>query len=460
MLAVFNVKLSAKSLLLLPVVIICLCCNPLTAQTFWEVQSVNTEKAMTGIALAGSDNLFVSYTQGILKSTDMGKTFEPVFETQAVYTIFASENGNIYAGGSGKIYRSTNLGQSWDSVSLNSHISVSQIIENHQGTLFAISGTLDFDLGYIGQGVLVSENQGVTWEQRNNGLGIYTSGERIAIDKNGRLYYAAADEYVTGNGGLFISDNNGLNWQHIAIKVDGENIFYPDIKVGNTRGLSVSPNDSLYFSFAGTSGDVAVQLNVSKHIDEVTNSDFWKVYSVFKNISWWLDRMLYNICFSSGGMWYSSVRGTSNSGATYITETGSSDWTFQDDGLAVNLLGLRDQQFFAEHANGSVFMVHWLDERVYVHLGPQDPVNAPEQSESRQIRVYPNPVRVGQKFTVELGFDNPNATLKIYNVIGNLVTGEKLETPLVQLQAPENKGVYFVILEQDHVNKSFRLLVD
>jgi photosystem II stability/assembly factor-like uncharacterized protein len=460
MLVALNVKLSAKSLLLLPIVIICLCCNSLTAQTFWEVQSINPKKPMTGIALAGSDNLFVSYTHGILKSTDQGKTFEPVFETQAVYTIFASDNGNIYAGGPGKIYRSTDLGQSWDSVSLKSHISVTQLIENQQGTLFAISGTLDFNLGYIGQGVLVSENQGVTWEQRNNGLGIYTSGERIAIDKNDRLYYAAADEYVTGNGGLFISDNNGLNWQHIAIKVDGKNIFYPDIKVGNTRGLTVSPNDSLYFSFAGTSGDVAVQLNVSKHIDEVTNSDFWKVYSVFKNISWWLDRMLYNISFSSSGMWYSSVRGTSNSGATYITETGSNDWTFQDDGLAVNLSGLRDQQFFAEHANGSVFMVHWLDERVYVHPSPQNPVNAPEPAESSQIRVYPNPVKVGQKFTMKLDSENLNATLKIYNVIGNLVALEKLDDPINKIQTPDNKGVYFVILEQDDTKKTFRLLVD
>ncbi|MGE4288230.1 MAG: T9SS type A sorting domain-containing protein [Salinivirgaceae bacterium] len=460
MLFVFTLMLPLKRILLFSIAIICFLSQPVLAQLFWETQSANAGKPMTGIALAGSDNLFVSYTRGILKSTDMGKTFEPVFETQAVYTIFASDNGNIYAGGSGKIFHSSDFGQSWDSVSLGSLISVTQIIENQQGILFAISGTLDFELGYIGQGVLVSENQGTTWEQRNTGLGIYTCGERIAIDKNGRLYYAAADEYVTGNGGLFISDNNGLNWKHIAIKVDGKNLFYPDIKVGNTRGLSVSPNDSLYFSFAGTSDNVAVQLNISKHISEVTSLDFWNVYSVFKNISWWLDRMLYNICFTQQGMWFSSVKGTYNSGASYITETGSSDWTFQSEGLAVNLLGLRDQQFFAEHPNGSVFMVHWLDERIYVHQGPENPVNVPEPIKSRQIQIYPNPVRVGQKFTVELGFENPNATLKIYNVIGNLVTSEKLETPLVQLQAPENKGVYFVILEQDHAKKSFRLLVE
>jgi photosystem II stability/assembly factor-like uncharacterized protein len=435
--------LSAKRLLLLPIAIIYLFCNSISAQTFWETQSVNPEKPMTGIALSGSDNLFVSFTQGILKSTDKGKTFEPVLETLAVYTIFASGNGTIYAGGPGKIYRSANAGQSWDSVSLNSRISVTQIIENQQGTLFAISGTLDFDLGYIGQGVLVSENQGDTWEQRNNGLGKYTCGERIALDKNGRLYYAAADEYVTGNGGLFISDNNGLNWQHIAIKVDGKNIFYPDIKVGNTRGLSVSPNDSLYFSFAGTSGDVAVQLNVSKHINEVTNPDFWNVYSVFKNISWWLDRMLYNICFTPGGMWYSSVRGTSNSGATYITETGSSDWKFQDDGLAVNQLGLRDQQFFAEYPDGSVFMVHWLDERVYVHQGPENPIHAPELLKSRQIQIYPNPVKVGQELTVELGTDYKDITVKIYNVIGNLLAAEKLDGPILNCKSLKTKGFIF-----------------
>jgi hypothetical protein len=142
-------------------------------------------------------------------------------------------------------------------------------------------------------------------------------------------------------------------------------------------------------------------------------------------------------------MWYSSVRGTSNSGATYITETGSSDWKFQDDGLAVNQLGLRDQQFFAEYPDGSVFMVHWLDERVYVHQGPENPIHAPELLKSRQIQIYPNPVKVGQELTVELGTDYKDITVKIYNVIGNLLAAEKLDGPILNCKSLKTKGFIF-----------------
>ncbi|MBK6281304.1 MAG: exo-alpha-sialidase [Draconibacterium sp.] len=145
------------------------------------------------------------------------------------------------AGGSGKIFIIESSGQNWDSIPINSAYPVIQFAENSNGELFAITSIYDDSLrNYVGSGVFFSGDNGLSWTPRNNGLGIYTSCGRIAIDKNDRLYVAASDNYNSGSGGLFISDNNGIEWKHIDITIDGKNAINNNLQVGNTFCLSVS----------------------------------------------------------------------------------------------------------------------------------------------------------------------------------------------------------------------------
>ena len=209
-----------------------------------------------------------------------------------------------------------------DSVKLNSIYPVQQITENPQGHLFAITSTLDSEKGYVGDGVFFSDDQGKTWTQRNTGLGNYKSCERIACDKNGRIYLTVADEHVSGNGGLFVSSDNGLSWQHIDIRIDGKNAISNEIKVANTTGLTVTPDDSLIVSLSGIAVNTLVQLNIKKSIATVSNDSFWKPFNITNTNSWWYDRMLGNVYFSKNGDRYSSVSGSVSQGGTYLQKNG------------------------------------------------------------------------------------------------------------------------------------------
>jgi len=246
------------------------------AQKFWLTTYEFPGGPKVGLTLSGDSCLFAGIRNGIIRSCNDGFHFDQVLGASAIYTVYSAGSGEILAGGPGKIFFSVDSGHNWDSITLDSNYPVTQFLENHSGGLFAITGTLDPERGYVGSGVYYSENGRSDWEKRNQGLGSYLCCDRIAMDRNGRLYLAVSDEYNSGNGGLFISEDNGKSWEHIDIRIDGKNTIPDDIQAGQTFGLSVSPDDSLYFSFTGSADNVAVDLNLVIDIREIGGPGFWR----------------------------------------------------------------------------------------------------------------------------------------------------------------------------------------
>jgi len=428
------------------------------AQQFWNLTNEFPGGPKTGIAIAEDTCLFVGLTDGVIRSNNDGQNFTSVLKAPAIFTVFASKSGTVFATGAGKIYRTTNLGTSWDTLMLPTKYPISQIIENNEGDLFAITGLLDVDLGYVGDGVLFSENNGVTWEKRNNGLGIYTCCERIAIDQYGKLYLAVADEYVTGNAGLFVSENNGLQWNHIPITIDGQGVVPDQIKIGNTIGLSVSKNDSLYFSFIGTAVNVSVRLNTHKSIHDLNDNGYWKVFKVFDAVSWWLDWPLYNIHFTRNNNLYSSTRGTSNTGGSYFSRNNSSNWEKKDEGLGFDIYGLRNVQYFAEKSDGNIFMIQLLDERIYTRLDTGQPTSIPNYEISTHT-IYPNPIKAGLPFSINHSIENEDYTVSIIDINGRKIKSIKATTKELSLNAPDKAGIYLVLIEKQSITSISKLLV-
>jgi hypothetical protein len=416
----------------------------LQAQQFWNITNEFPGGPKTDIILVNDSCLFVGLTNGIVKSCNDGITFVTTLTAPAIYTLFTSLQGKVFAGGNGMIYFTENSGDSWDSISLQTEYPVTRIISDTEEGLFAITGAFTVENGYVGDGVFYSED-GIVWSQRNSGLGIYTSCQQIAIDNGGRLYLAVADEFVTGNGGLFVSDNKGLLWEHIDIYVDGKGVVSDHIKIASTKGLSVSPEDSVYFSFEGVAVNALVTLNTCKKSDDIGNNSYWNVFKVFNSVSWWLDRALFNIHFAENGEWYSSNKGTSNSGSTYYSISGSGGWESVDSGLGLNIFGLRDEQRFTEKSDGTIFMVQLMDERIY----RRDKVNhVPENlnyENSNQLILYPNPVRPGQQVVAGPLNDSDEMELTIFSISGVKITSGKFTGGQNSFQAPLLEGLYLIV---------------
>lgn len=430
----------------------------LYSQKFWLTTYEFPFGAKTGITLVDDSTLFAGFTTGVIRSLNGGYRFTESLKTRSIFTVFSTKSGSIFAGSSGKVFRSTNNGTTWDSIPLNITYPVTQIINDHQGNLFAITGTNDIENGYVGAGVFFSDNNGQTWTPRNNGLGSYLCCEQIATDKNGRIYLAVADEYATGNGGLFISDNKGLQWVHIDISFDGKDVVPNEVSITNTTGLSVSPDDSLFLSVTGVSINSEVRLNLRKNINEIQNNKLWDCYKVSGTSSWWLDRPLNNIYFAGNGDCYSSVTNSINSGGTFFKNKNTTAWKRIDYGLGLDMYGGRNIQHFAETSKGKIYMIQMLDERIYWADTSEVKTQLSDQPFVGFI-IYPNLIKRGQQIKIRTSFVSSSSTIYIYNTLGKINEIKTLQNPEIVIKAPEKIGHYIVCLENDNKRYYSKLVV-
>jgi hypothetical protein len=427
-------------------------------QSFWELTYEFPGGPKTGIALAKDSCLFVGLLTGIIRSCDEGYSFENALQSTSIATVFASRSAKVFAGGAGRIYASNNLGETWDSVSLPTVYPVLQIIDTPNGGLFAITGA---DIGLGGDGVFYSADNGRTWVERNNGLSrLDRNCQRIVADRKGRLYLAVADEYATGGGGLFISENDGLWWERVQIVFDGKGNVENQLRIISATGLSISPQDSLYISFEGRAGNALVRLNLHKHLNAIKDHNrFWTRLEVFNSVNWWEDRMLNNIYFSSKGLRLSSVSGPISQGATYLSSDKDGTWQRIDAGLGANILGMRHSQYFVEKSNGRLFMVQYLDERIYkLKADRPTPVKTPARP-SFPLKIYPNPVAPGQPFYIDKPSGLPNYQIDIFDAAGRrheAIQSDDMRTPV---NAPATPGIYFIRVDTGNKGRTLQLIV-
>lgn len=421
------------------------------SQQFWKLTNEFWGGPKTGIALVDDSVLLVSTTTGIMKSTDEGKNFESMLTASSVHTVFVTSFGHIFAGGTGKIYVSEDLGLSWDSVMLNTSFPIKQIIENDYHTLFAITG-----INNDGDGVFCSEDEGKTWESRNNGIGKLKACENIVADKNGRLYLTIADAYSTNEGGLFISETYGLSWQKINLKIDS---LIGPVKVIVPTGLSISPNDSLYLSFYGVAYNILVQLNICKSLADVTLENSWQKMHVDKNENWWLNKPLNNIHFSQKGDWYSSFTQLANNGATYFSDSKGKNWSRIIHGLGSSEDGWRFTQHFVEKSTGRIFMIQFLDERIYTtDKSMITGINVPEEK-AQKTSIFPNPVRAGENFTIQAFNNDLPLEVNCYDLTGKLIFKQEASGTEHQLIAPPKPGLYFIVVQYQNKTIKQKLLI-
>ena len=416
----------------------------LQAQQFWLTTYEFPGGPKTAIALKGDSTLFVATVAGIIRSYNQANKFDTCFTNPEILSLLVTANQSILAGGMGKIYRSTNNGQTWDSAVLNNNYGITQILQLPNGHVFAISAAID--LTFNGGGVYYSDNDGATWVQRNTGLGNYLFMDGLAADKNGRLYVTAADELSTGNAGLFYSDNEGQQWNHIDITFDGKNSVTDALQVTRTRGLTATPNDSLYFSFEGIADNTGVQVNLRKHLNDITTGSKWDQHQVSNTNLFWMDKVLGNIHIAQNGDWYSSNANTMSTGGTFFRKSNTYKWYRHDEGLGLDIYQRRNWQQFAETSTGRIFMIQNLDERIYVtDTSRYTPTAIPDVTTPLQATVYPNPVNTSGYITITTD-ENIAGTVMLLDITGRAVATYSIEGNNITVHVPDKTGIYFLQL--------------
>ncbi|WP_400190540.1 T9SS type A sorting domain-containing protein [Hymenobacter sp. B81] len=391
---------------------------PSRAQSFWRTTRDFPGGLKFGLAATGDSTLLTTAETGVWRTSNQGRSWTRVLRARQLGAIHVTRAGWLLVGGPGKVYRSADGGSSWDSVALASPYPVAEFLETAQGNLLAGTGMIDFVDGFVGSGVFFSADQGQTWTARNGGLGAGRFVNHLAADRHGRLYLTVADDVRANQPGLYTSTDQGLSWQHLPVRID-RGVGFANLTLYQATSLVVSPQDSLLLSFNGSGGNFGVALNLSKSIAETGNpAAYWTVQPALHSSWWWDGALLNRVHFARNGDWYSSRRGSPNTGGTLVSDNQGRSWLRIQFGLGLDEFLQRSPQHFVEVSDGKIFMIQERDERVY--WTNASVITAVSKGRAqRPAQLYPNPT--AGALTVQLAAGQQARRVQLLDPSGRLL---------------------------------------
>lgn len=237
------------------------------AQDFWQKIS---DGSFSTFAINSSGHIYGGTARtGVFRSTDNGNSWTNIgLQNTFVEALAINAGGNIFAGTSAGVFRSTNSDDNWSKVLNDNDIWALTI--NSSGHIFA--GSIRANT------VFRSLNNGDTWVSVNNGLSIDYFGAKLSVAV-GELAINTSEHVFAGTlgyGGVFRSTNNGESWirclplntsaNAIAINSNGHAFAGTDSN-GVFRSKDNGENWSLVYSGLPSHRKInALSINSSGHI--------------------------------------------------------------------------------------------------------------------------------------------------------------------------------------------------
>ncbi|MBI3258395.1 MAG: hypothetical protein HYZ54_02775 [Ignavibacteriae bacterium] len=163
----------------------------------------------------------MSYSVGVLKSTDGGTTWEPTglnwqtSNARKIHRLLISPTNPqiLFAGTDGGIYRTVNGGETWTLIQ-NGNIYDMEFKPDDSKMIYACTGN----------SVFRSSNEGVSWQGLSTGISGSIGRIALAVtsDDPEKVYALCTRAGYWDFGGLYSSSNSGQNWQ---IKSNSPNIL-------------------------------------------------------------------------------------------------------------------------------------------------------------------------------------------------------------------------------------------
>lgn len=171
-------------------------------QTWTKVGS-GTDRALSYSWKFKTNETILAISNGFWRSTDGGFDWELMLTEQtspleSYYNLDLAPNGDIYLLSSSRLYRTTNDGDSFETINLDTSLGKFYRVAVHPQT---------GDIYLSGQGLIRSSDQGQTWTVLNETE--LFSREPIAFHPNGALY-------CTKNL-LIRSNDDGQNWKSVTV---------------------------------------------------------------------------------------------------------------------------------------------------------------------------------------------------------------------------------------------------
>ena len=216
-----------------------------------------------GVVYAGIGGEGMSFSGGsgtstVYRSSDTGSNWEKVWEGSemgAVYSlsVAADDPTVVIAGSNTGIFRSTDSGRSWAAA-----WSAQQSLFGRDKIYTLASTPLEPDLFFAGHsqnGVLRSDDGGVSWSQSSQGITDTRIHEVVIAPSSPQIVYAGS------HGGVFRSGDGGITWQPRSDGFEFLNVATLDVHPSNPdivyagTGVQLNTNHTEHFVSGFQSGD-------------------------------------------------------------------------------------------------------------------------------------------------------------------------------------------------------------
>ncbi len=204
-----------------------------------SVSESNPNIVFVGMGEHAPRGVMTSYGDGVYKSTDAGKTWKKIGleKTQHISRIvihptnpdivYVAAQGALHAPNEDRgVYKSTNGGETWEKV---------LFVDNKSG---AVELSMDMNFPEIlyaamwehqrlpwkvisggpGSGLYKSTDAGKTWKLLSNGLPKEKGKMAIAVSRanSDKVYALIESDSDKDQGGLFVSENGGIDWSMVS----------------------------------------------------------------------------------------------------------------------------------------------------------------------------------------------------------------------------------------------------
>ena len=210
-----------------------------------------------------------SFFKGISRSGDGGQTWEEVFpDTMEIYNLHINSKGHIYFlgndlfGNTGGLYASYDNFASYDLIYPNAYFNAME--SDIEGTLYLP----------LSEGIQYSEDDGLTWNEFNQGLPDRPFTNTIYIDKEQYLYLGINNDVIYKTAEPVAESN--LVFGNIWFDKNG-NCQKDDDEIPLTNWLvEAASGGSQYYRSTGTDGSFIMALPTGDHaLDVVLPNNLW-----------------------------------------------------------------------------------------------------------------------------------------------------------------------------------------
>lgn len=442
----------------------------------------NSNNNMLSVAAEGTNVYYGLYAGGLKYSSNSGNSFtywDQNTGANNVWSLATFNPGEVYAGTSTGVYKSTQAGQFWQEAFAGIHAcDVRALCSNGSSRLFC---------GSYGLGINHSDNNGGQWVSDINSIQSYSV---IAMAASGNNVVAG-----TLNTGTFYSTNNGStyfqssNAPAFSVWIAGNG---SDFLLSDGSGLYHSSDGGQSFSNAlpglpsvvtraFTNGSLSFASSYPTGLSKSTNFTTWGTTTGLEN------RFVNDIAFDNTTLYAATDSGlfkSTNNGDSWVSvhvvsldiplttvdvldgniivgTGGDGMYISANNGVNWNIYGLQTEQYITLSAvhNNKLFVACMSDGIWQIDDGLAVKVDGENQS----VSLFPNPTNGNFKLAINSNYTTSYA-VSVLNAVGQLITGQKvIATPgqtLIDFNTVLPAGLYYVRVTGDEKAITKKLIVN